>query len=111
MKHAESRALKKQIAEAMREGMEIEKVMERFQVNADFVYMALKMFRVLLPANHKGALIRSKISKTSTFTILRELLYTHDSIRGIGKKLGISHQRVSQILTAARNDGIRFVTR
>ena len=98
-------ARRKQMADAVSHGEGVADVCQKYDVSYATVVNACKEHRVSIPK------VNSRLLYISTYQILADLLYTDKSCRRIGKDRQLSHQRVHQIYTAARDAGIVIPSR
>lgn len=112
--HDARRARRAAIAQAIAGGATISAVARRFTVSVSSVRAACVEHGVAASSRRPaaGGAIPASLGKLrvkkKTFKILAQLLHTDKSECEIAARYGVSHQRVSEILCAARAAGIRF---
>lgn len=105
MTHEERRLRRAEMAEMVRSGAKFGEVASRFGCSRATVGDACCENDVLPAQGRSNGLSRS------TYHVLAALQNTDESTRSIADRFRISQQRVHEILTVARNAGIKFPNR
>ena len=103
MTHAERRKRREAIVDEYKAGATVPALAKKYGLGASTIHDLLVRLKVLRRKDPED--------KLSAYAVLAELQNTNKTLDAIGRAGGITRQRVHQILTTARANGMKFPNR
>jgi transposase-like protein len=103
LSHQQRRERRSQVADALRAGAPITEICSQFGVSRKTVFDAADEFDVVRPQKDGF--------RTTTWLVLSDLIRTIETYEEIGRRRGVTKQRVGQIADNARLAGVQFAKR